>query len=122
MLGNLEAGPWDHGMASLGHRLFQSRRYAGPDPDPALNLEELGEQARLDVGEDEKPREEVAEGVSNAPSAPSAVVLPKQSKSKTVSFAQPPPKDPFRYGASKPPPEGLAAQAGIVEEPVRILR
>ena len=73
--------------------------------------------ARLDVGEDEKPREEVAEGVSNAPSAPSAVALPKQSKSKTVSLAQPPPEDPFRYGASKPPPEGLAAQAGIVEEP-----
>ena len=29
MLGSLEVGPWDHGMASLGHRLFQSRRYAG---------------------------------------------------------------------------------------------
>ena len=72
MLGNLEVGPWDHCMASLGPRMFQSKRYAGPDPIPALNLEELGEQARPEVEEEEKPREEVAEGVSNAPSIPSA--------------------------------------------------
>ena len=32
-------------MATLGQRLFQSKRYAGADPIPALNLEELGEQA-----------------------------------------------------------------------------
>ena len=82
MLGNLEVGPWDHGMAPLGHRLFQSRRYAGPDPIPALNLEELGELARPDVGEDEKPREEVAEGVSSAPSAPGAVKCSKTNQVK----------------------------------------
>ena len=117
MLGNLEVGPWDHGMASLGHRLFQSKRYAGPDPIPALNLEELGEQARPEVEVEEKPREEVGEGVSNAPSIPSAASLVKPPKSRAVSFREPPPDDPFRYGASKPPPEGVAAQAGIVENP-----
>ena len=117
MLGNLEVGPWDHGMASLGHRLFQSKRYAGPDPIPALNLEELGEQARPEVEVEEKPREEVGKGVSNAPSIPSAASLVKPPKSRAVSFREPPPDDPFRYGASKPPPEGVAAQAGIVENP-----
>ena len=89
--------------------MFQSKRYAGPDPIPALNLEELGEQARPEVEEEEKPREEVAEGVSNAPSIPSAASLVKPPKSKTVSFREPPPDDPFRYGASRPPPEGVAA-------------
>ena len=119
MLGNLEVGPWDHGMASLGHRLFQSKRYAGPDTIPALHLEELGEQARpeVEVEGEEKSREEVAEGVSNAPSIPSAASLSKPPKSRAVSFREPPPDDPVRYGASRPPPEGVAAQAGIVEFP-----
>ena len=115
MLGNLEVGPWDH--ASLGHRLFQSKRYAGPDPIPALNLEELGEQARVEDEGEGKSREEVAADVSNAPSILLAASLSKPSKSKTVSFRELLPDDPFRYGAWKPPLEGVAAQAETVKYP-----
>ena len=104
-------------MASLGHRLFQTRKYAEPDPIPALKFEELGEQARCETEDDERPPEQVAAGDSNAPTAPSAVSIAKPVISKAVSFAEPPPDDPFRYGASKAPPQGIAAEAGIVEEP-----
>ena len=120
MLGTIEVGPWDHGMASLGHRLFQSRRYAGPDPIPALNYEEHGEQARPEEAEASASREQEQgeEGETGASKAPSAVSMSRPLKSKGVSFAQPPPDDPFRYGASKPPPVGISAKAGTVEEGV----
>ena len=39
-------------------------------------------------------------------------------KSKTVAFVEPPPDEPFRYGASKPPPVGISAKAGTVAEEV----
>ena len=90
MLGTIEVGPWDHGMASLGHRLFQSRRYAGPDPIPALNYEEHGEQARPEEAEIPASREQEQgeEGETGASKAPSAVSMSRPSKSKAVSFAQ----------------------------------
>ena len=60
MLGNIEVGPWDHGMASLGQRLFHSRRNAGPDPIPALNLEDFCDEARQEAADDgENARGEV---------------------------------------------------------------
>ncbi len=82
-----------------------------------MNFEELGEQARRETEDDERPGEEVAAGDSHAPTAPSAVSVAKPVKSKVVSFAEPPPDDPFRYGVSKAPPRGIAAEAGIVAEP-----
>ena len=75
MLGNVEVGPWDHGMASLGHRLFQSRRYAAPDPIPPLNYSELGEQARQDEEEFSRARDEGEAVGAQASKAPSAANL-----------------------------------------------
>ena len=80
MLGNIEVGPWDHGMASLGHRLFQSRKYAGPDPIPALNFEELGalvnrQDVRLKTMQDTASleRDAVDMETSSTPSKPAKV-------------------------------------------------
>ncbi len=64
-----------------------------------------------------KTLEEKLQKVFQMRPLPSAASLSKPPKSKTVSFREPPPDDPFRYGASKPPPEGVSAQAGIVGEP-----
>jgi len=76
--------------------LFQSRRSAGPDPIPACNYDELGEQARPDEAEDLRPPDQ-----DKAVETRSAVSTAKPAKSKMVGFVEPPPDDPFRYGASK---------------------
>ena len=34
MLGQVESAPWEHGLTSLGHKLFQTKRYQGPDDPP----------------------------------------------------------------------------------------
>ena len=55
MLGQVESAPHEHGLTSLGHKLFQTKRYQGPGPLPAMRAAGTADE----VGEDPPSGDEV---------------------------------------------------------------